>query len=180
MALPPLVLSWERVEALVERLALALAPVHRATGFERIVAVARGGLAPAALLAARLEVAHVESVQVRAYDDRAARAAPVLAGPAPAPVGVSGDPARTLVVDELIESGGTLALLERLLPGAPRAVLLVKGELALGSSRAPGCVHVAALAARGLGTAIWAAEHVASDRWVLFPWSPASERAGGL
>lgn len=164
----------------VERLTRRLARAVLASGPrpDRLVIVARGGLVVGGLLAGLLDVGRVESVQLSAYAGRRRLRAPRLLGRAPAPAGPSGRPERTLVVDELVESGGTLRRLAALLPRARRAVLLVKGPLAPGSPRAPGRVLPAALRDLPGGGPVLAAATVPAARWVLFPWSPPAERRG--
>jgi hypoxanthine phosphoribosyltransferase len=159
------------VEALVERLASVL---ERGDPPDRLVVVARGGLVPGGLLAGRLDVACVEVVRVRAYDGRARRHRPEVLGPVPAAAGPSGDPTRTLVFDELVESGATLGAVAAHLPLARRAVLLVKG--APGAGTPPGLVEVPALASCPGGARACVADVVPADRWVVFPWTPARER----
>jgi hypothetical protein len=97
-------------------------------------------------------------------------------GAVPAHAGPSGDPTRTLLFDELVESGATLRLLAAHLPHARRAVLLVKAVLAGGAGGVPGHVHLPGPAGSGDGLGVLAADVVAPERWVVFPWSPAAER----
>lgn len=165
----------------IERLCRALARALRGAavpggGFDRIIAVARGGLVPAGLLAGLLEVRRVQAVQVAAYDGRAARRRARWVGRPPGPAGPSGDPRRTLVVDELVDSGATLRLLAERWPEAVRAVLLVKGPLAPGGGRAPGRVRPAVLDPLGPQGAVFAGACVDARRWITFPWTPATER----
>lgn len=173
----PLVLNWAEVEALVERLAGLIEREARPPP-DRLVVVARGGLVPGGLLAGRLDVPHVDVVQVKGYDARAQRAGAVVVGAVPARAGPSGDPTRTVVFDELVESGATLRLLCALLPEAHRAVLLVKGTLAGAAGPLPCRVSLPALASAAGGAGVLVADVVTVERWVLFPWSPRSERSG--
>src|SRR5687768_10768882 len=113
----------------VERLADLLAGAVRAAGvaYERVVGVARGGLVPAALVAVRLGVRRVESVQVRHYDGALRSAEPRIVGEPP-----RSEPSPTLVVDDVYESGGTYRALEAVLPGATFGALVIKGPAATG------------------------------------------------
>jgi uncharacterized protein len=169
----PLVLGWAQVEALVERLAGVL---EREAAPDRLIVVARGGLVPGGLLAGRLDVPCVEAVQVQGYDGKTRRPLPAVVGAVPGRAGPSGDPARTLLFDELVESGATLRLLSAHLPLARRAVLLVKATLGGGAGGVPGYVHLPGPSGAVDGFGFLAADVVAPERWVTFPWSPASER----
>lgn len=171
-----LVLSSADVERLTRTLAAALA--QAGVEPDRLLVVARGGLVPGGLLAGLLDVACVETVQVSAYEGRVRLPAPRLRGSGLlSAAGPSGDPGRTLIVDELVESGSTLRLLARELPQAGRAVLLVKGGLLPGSPAPPGLVRPLSLSDLPQGGALFAADALPGDRWVVFPWSPAHERA---
>lgn len=143
-------LSWNAIEQAVEALVVPLT-----TGrppWQGIVAVARGGLAPAALLACRLGIRRVETVCVASYDRQRQEAARILK---PAAASVVGEGAGWLVVDDLVDTGQTLALLRRLLPQAGFAVLYAKpagqGQVDFWASLAP--------------------QHT----WLVFPWEIGPE-----
>jgi xanthine phosphoribosyltransferase len=169
-------IAWPEVERLAGVLAAALA--EGLPPFDRVVAVARGGLVAAALVAGRLEIERVESVQVRHYDDGRRLPGPRLIGAAPAPSGPGGDPTRTLVVDEILESGATMRLLQGLLPAATCGVLLAKRDPSSGTLTARG-LPAFAPSPGGAGQSVFAAGVARPDRWLLFPWSGARERRGG-
>jgi xanthine phosphoribosyltransferase len=121
MSTPPvrLRLSWERVQRDCLTLADRLAP---AGPFIGIVAVTRGGLIPAALLARALDLTRVETVCLSSYDGTTRRAVAVVK-----PAGEVGDGGRGwLVVDDLVDSGETLAVVRRMLPLAQYATLYAK------------------------------------------------------
>lgn len=150
-------LDWARVERLVEALAAAIrAEVRagRAPPVDRILGVARGGWVPAALLAHALGVRCLESVQVRLYEGRKAAQVPELLGPRPPAAGPGGDPGGTWIVDEMLDTGRTLALLRARWPGARAAVLVGRPAAASG---------------------VLVGEALTTPHWVLFPWSPAAE-----
>lgn len=170
--------GWDEIEALAARLAAVAASCAPPGGYDRVLAVARGGLVPAALVAGRLDVGRVEAVQVQAYAGRQGGVQAQWVGTPPAVAGPSGDPARTLVVDELVEGGATLAWVGAALPQAALAVLLVKGRLTPGSGPLPGLVRVAALEARGVQRRVLAAACVEASAWLVFPWTPPAERQG--
>jgi xanthine phosphoribosyltransferase len=164
---PQTEVGWDEIDRLAD--VLARAACADGAAYDRVVAVARGGLVPGALLAARLGVRRVEAVQVRHYDDAERRAQPLVVGEPPRRTSASGE-ARTLVVDDVLETGATLRVLAALLPGAAFAVLVVKAPGA--RVRADGAVVVDVPP----GGAVVGARAAPSDRWVVFPWSGARER----
>lgn len=174
-------LDWGDIDRLTGHLAAHLPGLLDAAGsgtadFDRIVGVARGGLIPAVLIASKLEVKCLESVQVRLYEGSRKLAAPELVGMRPGQAGPSGDPGRTLIVDEMLDSGTTLRFLGDLYPQACFAVLL-------GRHAAQRGVVQGALMALPAGPSdvsapsVWVAEGIEGEDWILFPWSPLEDRA---
>ena len=176
------------VERLTARLAANLAGcIGGEAGhpcFDRVIGIARGGLIPAALLATLLDVKCVETIQVCLYEGSRRLPEPRVTGLRPAPAGPSGDPRRTILVDEILDSGSTLTLLRGLYPEACMAVLL--GRHAADRGRKRGGLIAYPLPAFREGhpvdskaepaAVVWVAESVAGSEWVLFPWSPAEDR----
>ncbi len=109
-----------------------------------IVAITRGGMIPAAIVARELECRLVETVCVAATTRR--RAATRCAEAAAA----AGDGAGFLVIDDLVDRGATARLVRGLLPRAHFACLYAKP------------------AGQALADSFVVA--VAQDVWVLFPW----------
>lgn len=111
--------SWDDVDRDARRLSRVLGPKGRWRG---IVAVARGGLVPAAMLAHALEIDAHDMVRIASYAAPAHRSDPrLLKGPQWA-----GDGAGWLVVDDLADSGATAQLIRRLLPAGHLAVFYAK------------------------------------------------------
>ena len=137
--------TWDQLHRDARSLAAALMPRGPWRG---IVAVSRGGLIPAAIIARELECRLVESVSVVAYQDEA-RGEPVVVKPPTA----AGDGEGFLIVDDLVDSGVTAGVVRALLPRAHFACLYAKPE---GQSLADS----------------WVAE-VPQDTWILFPWDTA-------
>ena len=82
--------------------------------FQGIVAISRGGLIPAAIIARELDLRLVESVCVVTYQDEQ-RGEPVVTKPPAA----AGDGAGFLIVDDLVDSGTTARVVRALLPKSP-------------------------------------------------------------
>ena len=137
--------TWDQLHRDARQLATVLAPLGPWRG---IVAVTRGGMIPAAIVARELECRLVETISVAAYDEENPRPPVVLKGATAA-----GDGAGFVIVDDLVDRGDTARMVRSLLPAA----------------------HFACLYAKPLGrdaTDTFVAE-VAQDTWVLFPWDTA-------
>ncbi|MGE5546665.1 MAG: xanthine phosphoribosyltransferase [Solirubrobacterales bacterium] len=137
-------LGWDDMH----RDCLALAERLRPVGpFKGIVAVARGGLVPAAILARELDCPLVETVCIASYDGRVQGGLTVLKD-------LPGDDgAGWLVVDDLVDSGATAAVVRAMLPKA----------------------HFATLYAKPAGRALvdtFVAE-MDQEVWIVFPWEAA-------
>lgn len=140
-------LSWDHLH----RDAVALAERLRAKGpFTGIVAVTRGGMIPAAIVATELDLRLIETVCVSSYDDRAQGELDVLKA-------ASGDGAGWLVIDDLVDSGATARAIRAMLPKA----------------------HLAAIYAKPAGAATLDTALVAlpQSTWVVFPWEATPAQA---
>ena len=116
--------------------------------FRGIVAVTRGGLIPAAIVARELECRLVETISVATYEGEDLGQPKVLKPPSAA-----GDGSGFLIVDDLVDTGVTARLVRTLLPRA----------------------HFACLYAKPAGQEVaetWVAE-VPQKTWILFPWDTA-------
>lgn len=140
-------LSWEELhrdaKALARRL-LDLGP------WKGIVAVTRGGLAPAAIVARALDIRLIETVCVIGYDPdehNPRRATEITVIKPPTRVG-DGD--SWLVVDDLVDTGRTVEVLRKLMPKA----------------------HFAAIYAKPLGRLLvdTYVSEVSQETWIHFPW----------
>ena len=113
--------------------------------FRGVVAITRGGLIPAAIVARELELRVIESVSVVTYDEEK-KGAPVVAKmPAAA-----GDGTGWLLIDDLVDTGTTAKVVRALLPGAHFATVYAK---AAGKPLVDDFVT-----------------EVSQDTWILFPW----------
>ena len=137
--------TWDQLHRDARALATALAPMGPWRG---IVAITRGGLIPAAIVARELECRVVESISVAAYDEESAGEPRVLKG-APA----AGDGTGFLIIDDLVDRGSTARLVRSLLPKAHFACLYAKPE--------------------GRETADTFVAEVSQATWILFPWDTA-------
>jgi xanthine phosphoribosyltransferase len=113
--------------------------------YRGIVAISRGGLIPAAIIARELDLRLVESVCVSTYEDEK-RGEPVLTKPPAA----AGDGSGFLIVDDLVDTGTTARVVRGLLPQAYFA-----------------CIYAKPLGRDVIDTFI---TEVSQDTWILFPW----------
>lgn len=91
------VVTWDVLQMHTRKLAARLLPAERWTG---IIAVSRGGLVPAAILARELGIRHVDTVCISSYDHDNQRELRVLKC-------AEGDGEGFIVVDDLVDTGGT-------------------------------------------------------------------------
>ncbi len=110
---------WHEMHREATDLAQRLAPLGPWQG---IVAVARGGLVPAAIIARVLDVRRIDTICIASYDGQAKGEVQVLKAPPP-DVGTGGG---WLLVDDVADSGATAEAARRMLPDAHYATLYVK------------------------------------------------------
>jgi xanthine phosphoribosyltransferase len=137
--------------------------------FAGVVAIARGGLIPAAIIARELDVRLVESVSIVTYAagssgsliEEERRGPPVVIKP---PV-AAGDGTKFLIVDDLVDTGATARVVRALLPRAHFAAIYAKPE--------------------GRDAVDSFITEVSQDTWILFPWdtepqfvAPLAKRGG--
>jgi xanthine phosphoribosyltransferase len=91
-----------------------------------IIAVTRGGLIPAALVARELDIRLVDTVCVTSYDAGASGHAAQVQGNVQVLKGVSGDGEGFLLIDDLVDTGGTARVVRDLVPKAYFATLYAK------------------------------------------------------
>ena len=133
--------SWEELHRDAKALAWRLAEKGP---WERIVAITRGGLVPAHIIARELDVRIIDTVCIASYDDQTQRAPELLKSVA------DGEGAGWLIVDDLVDTGQTGRIVRELLPRA----------------------HFATVYAKPAGRPIVDSfiTEVSQDTWILFPW----------
>ena len=114
--------------------------------FKGIIAVARGGLVPAAIVARELDIRLVDTVCIVSYDDKVQRT-----GEALVLKPVEGDGTGWLIVDDLVDSGNTFRQLRKMLPNAHYATVYVKPK--------------------GQDTVDTTVIPIDQDIWMVFPWA---------
>src|ERR1019366_349371 len=111
--------SWDQFHRDSRALAWRL---HEAGPFEAIVAITRGGLVPAAIVARELNVRLIETVCVASYQDYKNQGElTVLKGIAPVVTAMRAQGKGVLIVDDLVDTGKTARVVRDLLPPAAAA-----------------------------------------------------------
>ena len=115
-----------------------------------IIAVARGGLVPAAIVARELEIRLIDTVCLASYDDRVQGKLEILKR-------VEGDGADWLIIDDLVDTGRTAKQVREMLPKA----------------------HFATIYAKPAGRPLVDTfiTEVSQDTWILFPWDTEPQSA---
>lgn len=91
------VITWDNMQMYTRQLAEKLLPANQWKG---IIAVSRGGLVPAAILARELGLRHVDTVCISSYDHNHQRDMRVLKQ-------ADGDGEGFIIIDDLVDTGGT-------------------------------------------------------------------------
>ena len=136
--------SWDELHRDTRALAWRLADLGP---FRTIVAIARGGLVPAAIVARELEIRIVRTVSIASYNDRTQREPQVLSA-------IEDDGQGALIVDDLVDTGVTARIVRAMLPQAHFATVYAKP------------------AGRPLVDTF--VTLVSQDTWIVFPWDDAA------
>ena len=141
-------ISWEQIHRDSRALAWRLEKMApESTNWKAVIAVTRGGMVPAMVVARELDLRIVETISVKSYDHQVQSDAKILKIPAQAYVG-DGD--GILIVDDLVDTGSTMAVVQDMIPGAHIATVYAKPE--------------------GLSNVDTFVTEVSQDTWIYFPW----------
>lgn len=143
--------SWDQIHRDARALAWRLDGRGPDDGhWKAIVAITRGGMAPAMIIARELDVRTVDTVSVKSYDNQDQSNAVVLKKPDDE---LMGDGTGILVIDDLVDSGKTLELVRELYPNAHFATVYAKPK---GEPQVDTFIT-----------------GVSQDTWIFFPWDMA-------
>ncbi|MCV6596163.1 MAG: xanthine phosphoribosyltransferase [Mangrovicoccus sp.] len=144
--------SWDQLHRDARALAWRLDGKGPEDGAWRgIVAITRGGMAPAMIVARELDVRTVDTISVKSYNHQAQSDAQVIKSPQADLMGDQGE--GILIVDDLVDSGKTLALVRKLYPKAHFATVYAKPQ---GREMVDSYIT-----------------EVSQDTWIFFPWDMA-------
>ncbi len=139
--------SWFELHRDAKALAWKLVTAGPWTG---IIAITRGGLVPAAIVARELDVRLIDTVSVASYDHMTQNAGRILKAVTPGLTGDAAQAKRWLIVDDLVDTGGTARIVREMVPGA----------------------HFATVYAKPAGKPMvdTYVTEVSQDTWIMFPW----------
>ncbi len=110
------VVTWDMLQIHARKLAQRLLPVEQWTG---IIAVSRGGLVPGALLARELGIRNVDTVCISSYDHDNQRELKIIKR-------AEGDGEGYIVIDDLVDTGGTAQAIRDMYPKAHFVTIFAK------------------------------------------------------
>ena len=115
-----------------------------------VVAITRGGMAPAMIVSRELDIRIVDTISVKSYDHQTQSEASILKFP---DAELMGDGEGVLVIDDLVDTGKTLEVVRDLYPKA----------------------HYATVYAKPMGEPMVDTfiTGVSQDTWIFFPWDMA-------
>ena len=143
--------SWDQIHRDSRALAWRLDGKGPDDGAWRaVVAITRGGMAPAMIVARELDIRTVDTISVKSYDHQDQAEATVLKAP---DAEMMGDGTGILVVDDLVDTGKTLELVRKLYPNAHFATVYAKPK---GNAQVDTFIT-----------------EVSQDTWIFFPWDMA-------
>ena len=142
--------SWDQLHRDARALAWRLQSEAPAEGWRAVVAITRGGMAPAMIVARELDIRMVDTIGVKSYNHQTQSEPVVIKAPDPR---VVGDGAGVLIVDDLVDTGRTLDVVRAHLPRAHVATVYAKP---MGRDRVETFVT-----------------EVSQDTWIFFPWDMA-------
>jgi xanthine phosphoribosyltransferase len=118
--------------------------------FDAVVAIARGGLVPATIVARELNIRVVETVAVKSYDHQNQGQVKVLKEISRPVLDIAKNGGKVLIVDDLVDTGATARVVREMLPGA----------------------HFATVYAKPMGRELVDTfiTEVSQDTWIFFPW----------
>ncbi|MBW2678701.1 MAG: xanthine phosphoribosyltransferase [Deltaproteobacteria bacterium] len=138
-------ISWEQLHRDAKALAWRLVENQQWQG---IVAITRGGLVPAAIIARELDIHIVDTICISSYDWKDQGGIEILKN-------VEGEGDGWLLIDDLVDTGKTAKVAREMLPRA----------------------HFATVYAKPAGRPIVDTfiTEVSQDTWILFPWDAESK-----
>ncbi len=144
--------SWDQIHRDARALAWRLdkrGPGHDGA-WRAVVAITRGGMAPAMIIARELDIRMVDTISVKSYNNQEQTIPTVLNKP---DADMMGDGEGVLVIDDLVDSGKTLEVVRALYPKAHFATVYAKPK--------------------GEPMVDTFITGVSQDTWIFFPWDMA-------
>lgn len=144
-------ISWDQIHRDSRALAWRLDGHGPNDGaWKAVVAITRGGMAPAMIAARELDIRTVDTISIKSYDNQSQAEAKILKSP---DIELMGDGTGILIIDDLVDSGKTLEVVRALYPNAHYATVYAKP---MGRSQVDTFIT-----------------EVSQDTWIFFPWDMA-------
>jgi xanthine phosphoribosyltransferase len=144
-------ISWDQIHRDSRALAWRLDGHGPDNGnWRAIVAITRGGMAPAMIIARELDIRTIDTISVKSYNKQEQMEAQVLKAP---DADLMGDGTGILVIDDLVDSGKTLELVRKMYPKAHFGTVYAKPK-----GRPQVDTYIT---------------EVSQDTWIFFPWDMA-------
>ena len=143
--------SWDQLHRDARALAWRLDGQGPDDGaWKAVVAITRGGMAPAMIVARELDIRMVDTISVKSYNHQAQSEPKVIKQP---DMAVVGDGTGGLVGDDLVDTGKTLEVVRQHMPKAHIATVYAKPK--------------------GRPQVDTFITEVSQDTWIFFPWDMA-------
>ena len=144
-------ISWDQIHRDSRALAWRLEKRGPFDGeWSAVVAITRGGMVPAMIIARELDIRVVDTISVKSYDHQSQSAARILKSPNK---DLMGNGKGILIIDDLVDSGRTLEIVKDLYPKAHYATIYAKPK---GRPMVDSFIT-----------------EVSQDTWIFFPWDMA-------
>ncbi len=144
-------ISWDQIHRDSRALAWRLDGQGPDDGaWKAVLAITRGGMAPAMIISRELGIRTVDTISVKSYSHQSQSEAVVLKSP---DMEVMGDGTGILIIDDLVDTGKTLEVVRALLPKAHFATVYAKPK---GKPMVDSYIT-----------------EVSQDTWIFFPWDMA-------
>ena len=144
-------ISWDQIHRDSRALAWRLEKQGPFDGvWSAVVAITRGGMVPAMIIARELDVRVVDTISVKSYDHQSRSAAKILKSPDNK---LMKNGKGILIIDDLVDSGRTLEIVKNLYPEAHYATIYAKPK---GRPMVDSFIT-----------------EVSQDTWIFFPWDMA-------
>ena len=139
-------ISWDQLHRDSKALAWRLLDI---TDFKGLIAITRGGLVPAAVIARELDIHLIETVCISSYDWKEQQESTQILK------GFTGGGEGWLLIDDLVDTGRTAKIVKEMVPNA----------------------HFATIYAKPAGKPLVDTyiTEVSQDTWILFPWDTESQ-----
>ena len=143
--------SWDQLHRDARALAWRLDGRGPDNGaWKAVVAITRGGMAPAMIVARELDIRTVDTFSIKSYDRHSRAEAKVLKFP---DLELVGDGTGILIIDDLVDSGKTIEVVRAKMPKAHYATIYSKP---MGRPQVDTYIT-----------------EVSQDTWIFFPWDMA-------